>query len=59
MGTLLMDPVPAGDAYRKRSLFRATISLLHRLVTVDGTAGGILLTKLGLESLAKEIWFGK
>lgn len=40
----LLSSVIAWDAYRKRSLYRAIFSVLHRLIIVDGMLRGFVLT---------------
>jgi len=42
--------IVAGDAYRKRSLYRAIHSLFHRILIVDGTVRGFLLKPFDPES---------
>ena len=47
---LLLGVIVTGDAYRKRSLYRAIFSLLHRMVITDGTVRGFLLRPLAPDS---------
>ncbi len=42
--TALLALLVLGDAYRKRSLYRATASLLERTLILDGTVRGFLMT---------------
>lgn len=52
---LLLAALLAGDAYRKRSSYRAIFSLLRRLVIIDGTVRGFLLTPLDPDSYSGRV----
>lgn len=52
---LLLGVIVAGDAYRKRSLYRTIFSLLQRMVIIDGTVRGFLLGPLEPESYSSRV----
>lgn len=52
---LLLIGVIAGDAYRKRSLYRAIYTLVQRIFILDGTIRGFLMTPLAPDDYLRKI----